>query len=220
MGIGKIGKFWIPWLPLFFLQCVLNLQKKEVPCWQNFVNHVKKGELFYLEPLSLLPLTECWESYQKKRLSKIAKINIFWKKFSRMERPLNTRCDFLDFSLTFLTIMCIQVVARLPQRLKSTCFERHIMEKKVRPKSRKITQCEGACGVNFLVNVERSKNLWWFYINFLFRSDSTNGFLNIWNISVAFKKILFRKSCWCFLEVLHLLLGSIYSNDWAFFNWD
>ena len=33
-------------------------------------------------------------------------------------------CDFLDFGLTFFSIMCIQVVARLPQRLKSTFFER------------------------------------------------------------------------------------------------
>ena len=35
-----------------------------------------------------------------------------------------TMCDFLDFGLTFFSIMCIQVVARLPQRLKSTFFER------------------------------------------------------------------------------------------------
>ena len=33
-------------------------------------------------------------------------------------------CDFLDFGLTFFPIMCIQVVARLPQRLKSMFFER------------------------------------------------------------------------------------------------
>ena len=32
-------------------------------------------------------------------------------------------CDFLDFGLTIFSIMCIQVVARLPQRLKSTFFE-------------------------------------------------------------------------------------------------
>ena len=28
-------------------------------------------------------------------------------------------CDYLDFGLTLFSIMCIQVVARLPQRLKS-----------------------------------------------------------------------------------------------------
>ena len=32
-------------------------------------------------------------------------------------------CGFLDFGLTFFSIMCIQVVARLPQRLKSMFFE-------------------------------------------------------------------------------------------------
>ena len=34
-------------------------------------------------------------------------------------------CDFLDFGLTFFSIMCIKVVARLPQRLKSTFFEKN-----------------------------------------------------------------------------------------------
>ena len=31
-----------------------------------------------------------------------------------------TMCDFLDFGLTFFSIMCIQVIAQLPQRLNST----------------------------------------------------------------------------------------------------
>ena len=39
-------------------------------------------------------------------------------------RRTGTMCDFLDFGLTFFSIMCILVVARLPQRLKSTFFER------------------------------------------------------------------------------------------------
>merc|ERR1712141_212234 len=38
-------------------------------------------------------------------------------------KNIRTMCDFLDFGLTFFSIMCIQVVARLPQRLKSTFFE-------------------------------------------------------------------------------------------------
>ena len=33
--------------------------------------------------------------------------------------PTSTMCDFLDFGLTFFSIMCIQVIAQLPQRLKS-----------------------------------------------------------------------------------------------------
>ena len=48
----------------------------------------------------------------------------FKKNLEHSVQSHSTMCDFLDFGLTFFSIMCIQVVARLPQRLKSTFFER------------------------------------------------------------------------------------------------
>ena len=45
---------------------------------------------------------------------------VWFEKKGHFFIALRTMCDFLDFNLTFFSIMCIQVVARLPPRLRLT----------------------------------------------------------------------------------------------------
>ena len=45
-----------------------------------------------------------------------------WLLYIYIQHSSSTMCDFLDFGLTFFSIMCIQVVTWLPQRLKPEFF--------------------------------------------------------------------------------------------------